>query len=258
MHNRFMPDEHVVLPPGLSALWGRRTPASRGPKPNLDAATIVEKAIDIANAEGLEAVSMARVAQALGYTTMSLYRHLANKDELLQLMWNASARELASAHIEGDTWRDRLTSWAMIQREAIQRNVWIVQMPMVTPPLAPSSVAWLERGMHLLDDTALSDVTKIRILGLISQHALINVRLAFEEGQYSSRENETPYETSYLVLLRELVDADTFPHLHRLAWSADTKNHPHGQAATDEAMDEFQFDIDVILDGVESLIAAAQ
>ena len=252
MHNRSMAD--VVLPPGLSALWGRRSPASRGPKPNLDAATIVETAIDIANAEGLESVSMARVAQTLGYTTMSLYRHVANKDELLQLMWNASARDLASARIDGDNWRERLTSWAMVQRAAIERNVWIVQMPMVTPPLAPSSVAWLERGMSLLDDTALDDVTKIRVLGLISQHALINVRLAFEEGQYHQRESE--YETSYIALLRELVDEDTFPHLYRLAWN--TEDESPAQAASDEAMDEFRFDLNLILNGVESLIAAAQ
>jgi len=251
-----MPDEHVVLPPGLSALWGRRSPAARGPKPGLDAATIVEKAIDIANAEGLEAVSMARVAQALGYTTMSLYRHVANKDELLQLMWNASARDLASAHIEGDDWRTRLTSWAMVQREAIAHNIWIVQMPMVTPPLAPSSVAWLERGMYLLDDTPLSDATKIRSLGLISQHALINVRLAFEEGQYRQRGNG--YETSYVALLREVVDEDTFPHLHRFAWNADLEDDSGAHAPADEAMEEFRFDLNLILDGIESLINAAQ
>ena len=51
-------------------------------------------AVDIANADGLEAVSMARVAKALGFTTMSLYRHVPSKDDLLALMWNASARSL--------------------------------------------------------------------------------------------------------------------------------------------------------------------
>ena len=80
------------LPPGLDLLWGRRGRGQRGPKPGLSVDAIVAAAIRIADAEGLEAVSMAQVAEQLGFTTMSLYRHVTSKEELLQLMWNASAQ----------------------------------------------------------------------------------------------------------------------------------------------------------------------
>ena len=83
-----MSGEDVKLPPGLDILWGRRPTGRRGPKAELDVDRIVEVAMEIANQDGLEALSMARVAKALGFTTMSLYRHVANKDELLQLIGN--------------------------------------------------------------------------------------------------------------------------------------------------------------------------
>ncbi len=79
------------LPPGLDLLWGRREPGKRGPRPGLSADAIVTAAMQVADAEGLEAITMARVAAKLGFTPMALYRYVASKDELLQLMWNGSA-----------------------------------------------------------------------------------------------------------------------------------------------------------------------
>src|SRR5580704_15308627 len=101
-----MPTEDTPpLPPGLDLLWGRRGGGTRGPKPGLSIDAIVETAVAIADAEGLDAVSMARVANELGFTTMSLYRHVTSKDELLQLMWNASAQGAEELELEGRGWR---------------------------------------------------------------------------------------------------------------------------------------------------------
>src|SRR5262249_56096865 len=90
----------------------------------------VRGGVGLGDAEGLEAVSMARVAQELGFTTMSLYRYVTSKDELLQLMWNASAQGAEELVLEGDGWRPRLRMWAVIQRAMIDRHPWITQMPM--------------------------------------------------------------------------------------------------------------------------------
>src|SRR5919112_272562 len=67
----------------VELLWGLRQPPSRGPKPTLSVGRIVEAAVDVADAEGLAAVSMQRVADALDVTKMALYRYLAGKAELL-------------------------------------------------------------------------------------------------------------------------------------------------------------------------------
>src|ERR1700727_715220 len=90
------------LPAGLDLLWGRRHAGKRGPRRGLSADAIVDAAIRLADAEGLEGVSMARVAAELGFTPMSLYRYVTSKEELLQLMWNASARGAETLVLEGD------------------------------------------------------------------------------------------------------------------------------------------------------------
>src|ERR1700757_4350953 len=102
------------LPPGLDLLWGRRERGKRGPRPGLSPDAIVEAAVRVADADGLEAVSMARVAKELGFTTMSLYRYVANKDELLQLMWNAATFGAERLVIEGDDWGARVRAWAVL------------------------------------------------------------------------------------------------------------------------------------------------
>ena len=128
-------EEPPALPPGLDLLWGRRALSRRGPKPGLSVEVITDAAIRIADAEGLDAVSMARVANTLGFTTMSLYRYIESKEQLLQLMWNASAQGAERFVAEGDSWRDRLRMWALVQREVLDRHRWITDMPMAAPPL---------------------------------------------------------------------------------------------------------------------------
>lgn len=244
-------DDQTVLPPGLDLLWGRREVGRRGPKPGLNVEAIVAAAIDIANADGLAAVSMARVAKAVGFTTMSLYRYVTNKDELLQLMWNASADGVLEFELEGESWRSKLHSWAMAQREAIARNIWIVQMPMATPPLAPNSLTWMEVGLEALDDTGLGDGEKMRILGLISSHALVDARMAYD-AQQAMGDGAKPVD--YTAILREVVEEERFPRLHRVAWSGEADEPEPGG----DPYAEYRFDLEVMLDGIEALIARSQ
>ena len=166
------------LPAGLDLLWGRRGAGKRGPRPGLSADAIVDAAIRLADAEGLEGVSMARVAAELGFTTMSLYRYVASKEELLQLMWNGSASGVESLVLEGDGWRARLRMWAIVQRDMIDRHPWITQMPMAAPPMAPNSMIFVERGLETMDGTALADGDKLRFIGLISSYTLSEARMA--------------------------------------------------------------------------------
>jgi AcrR family transcriptional regulator len=236
----------VRLPPALQTLWGRRAAGARGPRAELDVDRIVRAAVAVANAEGLEAVSMARVAKELGFSTMSLYRHVSNKDELYQLMWNASAFELTEWEPEGETWREQLISWAVIQRSVIERNIWVTQLPMSSPPLAPQSLAWLEHGLRVLEQVDAPDFTKIRLLGLISQHALIDARMLYDERRARDAAQEAGFETDFMVLVRELADPETYPILTRVVTQGPGDGPPPDEAA------EFLFDIGLILDGFEA------
>jgi AcrR family transcriptional regulator len=275
----------VPLPPGIDLLWGRRERGKRGPRPGLSADAIVEAAIRLADAEGLEAVSMARLAAELGFTTMSLYRYVTNKDELLQLMWNAST--LGPADMPPDSlapggtgsllgegsWRDRMRRWAVVQREVLDRHPWITQMPMATPPVGPNSMLFVEHGFAAMDGTGLTDLDKLSVIGLLSSYTLSEARMAADamragqaaqaamagaETGAGAEPAGTEAETDGLpdapepppgfdALLRELVDEPTYPRLYHLAWSPD----PGTQRSERE---EFLFGVDLILDGIQALI----
>jgi AcrR family transcriptional regulator len=276
------------LPPGLDLLWGRRERGKRGPRPGLSAQAIVDAAVRVADAEGLEAISMARVAAELGFTTMSLYRYVASKDELLQLMFNASALGAESLVLEGDDWRSRLRAWAIIQRDMLDLHPWITQMPMATPPLAPNSMHFVERALEALDGTGLADAEKLRVIGLISSYTLSEARMANDAaraaaalgkaaqagqaraeagggqpgddggqaqaeaagGQPGGGGGQDPPFT-FEALLRELVDERTYPHLYRLAWAS-------SPADALSEREEFLAGVDLILDGVQALIDRAR
>jgi AcrR family transcriptional regulator len=219
---------------------------------------IVNAAIRLADAEGLDAVSMARVAAELGFTTMSLYRYVANKDELLQLMWNAStlgAEDLAPGSLapggEGlaageGSWRDRLRRWTTIQRDVIDQHPWITQMPMPAPPTGPNSMLFVEHGLATMDGTTLADSDKLRVIGLLSSYTLSEARMAADAMRAGAAVAPQP-PRSFELLLRELLDEPTYPRLYRLAWEPEPDNPPTER-------DQFLFGVELILDGVQALI----
>jgi AcrR family transcriptional regulator len=200
---------------------------------------------------------MARVAEDLGFTTMSLYRYVASKDELLQLMWNASARDVEDLVLAGHDWRSRLRSWAIAQREAIDRHPWITQMPMGAPPLAPNSVRFVELGLAALDGTGLTGSDKLRVLGVISSYTLSDARMAHDAARALAQAQaaaagggaDAGPPWSYEGLLRELIDAETYPRLYQMAWSDTGGGEPPGDEHA-----EFLIGISLIIDGVQALI----
>jgi AcrR family transcriptional regulator len=238
------------LPPGLDLLWGRRGAGSRGPRRGLSVDDIVAAAMRVADADGLEAVSMARVAKELGFTTMSLYRYVASKDELLQLMWNGSAQGAGELELGGDTWRERLLAWALVQRDMMDRHPWITQMPMAAPPVAPNSLAFVERGLQALDGTGLPGERRISIIGLISSYTLSEARMANDAAR-AAREAAAAGDGppwTFDALLRELADKASYPRLHEIAGGAPDAPPPDAERT------EFLLGLNTILDGVQVMI----
>src|SRR3954453_19104732 len=103
--------EPSPLSRGNEALWGLAAPGRRGPKPAMSVHSIAAAGVAIADADGLDAVTMAAVAGRLGFTTMALYRHVESRDDLVAVMSDEAlgpAPELSRRH----GWRRRLTEWA--------------------------------------------------------------------------------------------------------------------------------------------------
>ncbi|MGH1561132.1 TetR/AcrR family transcriptional regulator [Mumia sp. DW29H23] len=253
-----MSSSEKELPDELALLWGRRPGGRRGPRPELDASAIVAAAVEIADAEGLDAVSMARVAKQLGFSTMALYRHVANKEALLSLMWNESASVAHEVELVGDTWRERMRAWAMLQQDMLAEHPWLAHMPMSNPPMGPSAFAWIERGLDALADTPLRDDDKLQAIGAISAYSLAESRMAAEEAAAADRRRaEGKPVVAFENMIGVLADPDRFPNLARLAASmppmpavGEPGYEEMGQAA-------FSFGLDLLLDGIAALIARA-
>src|SRR5260370_42469779 len=93
------------IPDSIAAAWGVHERPHKGPKPALSLPRIVDAAVRIADTEGLNAVSMGRVAAELGSAPMSLYRHVSAKDELLRLMVDAAWGDSPGPPPPGERWR---------------------------------------------------------------------------------------------------------------------------------------------------------
>jgi len=144
----------------LELLW--RLPGEgprRGPRPALSIDAVVVSATQLADAEGLDAVTMRRVAGALGVAPMTLYTYVPGKAELLDLMLDAAYAQLPLADTAGQPWRRRLTAVAAENRAMFEAHPWAAEISTVRPPLGPGQLAKYEHELAALDRLGLDDVT---------------------------------------------------------------------------------------------------
>ncbi|HEY5881861.1 MAG TPA: TetR/AcrR family transcriptional regulator, partial [Nakamurella sp.] len=167
------------LPRSVALLWGLRQPPRRGPKAGLSVEQITEAAIEVADAEGLAAVSMARVARQLGAGTMSLYRYVDSKDELLLLMSDA-ALTAPPAPPAGAGWREAMRHWATAVLAELRRHAWYVQIPLAGPPTGPRNLAWFDAALRTLDDTGLDAGDKVMAVMTLITFVQGEVRMTVE------------------------------------------------------------------------------
>ncbi|SMF15795.1 TetR family transcriptional regulator [Cellulosimicrobium cellulans J34] len=265
------PDRAADLPPVIARLWGRSAPPRRGPKPALSVERIVRAAVDLADAEGLAAVSMARVAESLGYSSMALYRYVESKDELLVLMADAVAESLTlPPHPEGD-WRAGLEAWTRAQIEGVLARPWYLDLPLTTAPVGPHRLRWIDRAFAMLEPLGLTMDETLQIVGLLAQHVLgegrvqVETRRAAAETVRSAQglPGDTPERdlderalaaanpyADYELVLSRLADPETYPALTR----ALTTWEP-APAAPDDRESDVGFGLDIVLDGIEAFVA---
>ena len=236
------------LTPGIAAAWGVKPPPAKGPKPGLSLEKIVTAAIAIADAEGLDAVSMNRVAKQLGTEAMSLYRYVASKEELLALMIDAALGGVPKTPAEGG-WRERLASWAWSTVRAMRDHPWSANAPIAGPPIAPNAVAWFEDALAAMDGTPLTADEKPSVVLLLSGYVQNHVTVMSQVAQSFLAGDPDQAMRGYGETLRRLTDPGRFPALHALLDSGVFER-------ADPPDDEFRFGLERILDGVEALISS--
>jgi AcrR family transcriptional regulator len=235
------------LPASIEAAWGLRERPAKGPRPALSLDRIVGAAVDVADAEGIGAVSMARVAEELGSSAMSLYRYVAAKDELLALMVDAALALPDAPRDPGEDWRAGIERWAWVYHDALRRHPWVLRVPISGPPVTPNQVRWLEDGLTALAGTGLSEPEKLSVILLVSGFVRNAATLAADIAAAVAASG-AQVMPGWSDVLRRVTDAERFPALHRAMASA-------AFAQDDDPDEEFVFGLERVVDGVAALIA---
>jgi AcrR family transcriptional regulator len=225
------------LPRVLEILW--RDPAPTRRARGLSRDRIIEAAIELVESEGLSALSMARLAERLGCGTMSLYRHVANKDELLTFMLS-TAPDPPPTPADSSDWRVALTDWAAGLWDVYHRHPWVLQTASAGPPADPGQLAWLDAGLAALGGTGLAERDKLAAVMAILHYVRGAAALDIEAAGFDGQE--------YPALLRRLLDADRFPAL-AAALEAGVFND-----ADEDHLAEFRSGLGQLLDGIAARV----
>jgi AcrR family transcriptional regulator len=236
------PDRSIEL------LWGTPKAPSRGPKPALTLAGIVDAAIEIADAEGLEAVSMRRVAEALRVGTMSLYRYVPGKRELLALMRDTVFGTVAPDGRAAAGWREQLERWAGEAWEMHRRHPWMLELGGGRRLPGPNEVARFEDALRTVDGIGLRGSEMVAVVTLVARVVESAARGAHEQARTERESGVTDEEwwTAQTAFWERFAEGDRFPTIGRV-WESGGFDAPE---------DDVVFGLARLLDGVEQLIRA--
>lgn len=148
-------------------LWGDQPAPRRGPRPLLNRGRIVRAGIEIADAEGLDALSMQRVAAKMDAATMSLYRHVPGKTELVALMLDAAIGDPPELP-DGVGWRTALAAWARGNRDVFARHPWTLPLVTGSRTMGPNELAWTEAALRVASTTGLPTAALLDVLILVN------------------------------------------------------------------------------------------
>jgi AcrR family transcriptional regulator len=233
----------VGVKESFALLWGEQEPPSRGPKPSLTAGRIAEAAIEIADAEGLEAVSLARVAKEFGVTAMALYRYVPGKTELLDLMVDlAIGPPTPVADLPGG-WRPQLAEWARQCLAMYHRHPWILAATgMRRQIMGPHQLGWMDAALAALAATGLTATQQHDTFLLLVGHVR---NIAQQHLDHDEAANEEWTHLTAEVLERH---KERFPALASVVAAG---------AFAPQVGNPLDFGLERILDGVAALIPSA-
>lgn len=209
-----------------------------GPSGPLSREKIVTAAIDVADEVGLEAMTMKRIAESLGAGTMSLYRHVADKNELIAAMVEQITEEYTYPDQAGLSWREAMHTLARQDWSAFVDHAWMLDATATaTPPFGTASLAGMEWALTALDELGLPLPVTARAIMTINNYVQGSVRVFL--GERRAAADDDPGRNWQQRLTD--IDLDEFPRLGRLI----------SDPLPDGERNWFADGLDVILDGIE-------
>jgi AcrR family transcriptional regulator len=236
----------------LQLLW--RDPAAiprHGPRQALSIDAVVDTATELADAEGLDAVTMRRLAQALGVVPMTLYTYVPGKAELLDLMLDAAYARMLRPDISGQPWRHRLAAIAAANMTVFETHPWAAAISTLRPPLGPGQMAKYEYELSALDGLGLDDVTVDDCLTYLLSFIQACARAISDahDTQRDSAMDDEQWWAANAPLLARVFDENAYPTAARVGAAAGAA---HGSAHSPRHA--YDFGLQRVLDGLAALI----
>lgn len=197
--------------PSTHSIWVRLERTGRGPTPAFDRDRIAAAGIALADADGLPAVTMRAVAVALGAGPASLYRYVATRDELLELMIDRVNGEISFAALGSGRWLDDLLTLARQSRSVHLAHPWLLDATATRTPLGPHAVTYLEHALAALADLDVSPRTKLEAIAILN--AVVSSLTRAEVTQRLAGQTIPQWQQAQAEYLTQVATAGHHPHL---------------------------------------------
>jgi AcrR family transcriptional regulator len=196
-------------------IWSLPERGERGPKPRHSRTEIAAAAVRIADAEGIAAVTMRRVAADLGTGTMSLYNYVPAKDHLVQLMADQAAGEYAYPRRPPQDSRAAIADLARQGRDIARRHPWLPAIMHRPPPMGPSTVRYIDYFLGLLAGSGLDTAAKMEIIAIINGFALMYgaMQAALDDERARTGITEQQQQAAPVAALAQAAASGNYPNL---------------------------------------------
>ena len=202
--------------------------------------------VRLADEVGLAEFSMNKLAASLNSATMSLYRYIPCKDDLLMLMLDVAYGPIPAKAPSPTPWRAGLEFWARSLSAVYGTHPWMLDVPISGLPMTPNALQWIDYGLQSLSNSGLGDRDQLGALLLLDGHVRSSARLA---NDLEDAGGDAPPAPPFSETMSQLVDEELYPALSRLiASGAGSDTDPAG----------FEFGLARVLDGIEDLTPRGQ
>jgi AcrR family transcriptional regulator len=231
-------------------LWDARAPSSRGPKAAFAPAEVVDAAIEIADAEGLAAVTMQAVSARLGFTTMAIYRYFPNKEALCDAIVDAGMGKPPPAEGPAGSWRAEVSWWAHSKRAMLCARPWLAELPFVAAPHGPNWLAWLEALAKPLSGLGLRPADVGQMISVVDGYTRGASDTSISLARARARGiPEAEWAAAVGADLGRAIGDPRFPHFAAILTAP-----PDGHSRSIE--ESFDFGLQRVLDGIERFVDA--
>lgn len=237
-----------------TSIWNRPEPGARGASHTRE--EIAAAAIKLADAEGIEAVSMRRVAAELGAGTMTLYHYVKNKDELFELVGDEIMGEVLIPDGEmPDHWRDALAEIARRSHAVFLRHPWTVEVP---PGAAegPNGIKHFEQSLAASAGLGLGKEARLDVIFMVDDFAFGSIlRMNLTGDSFGEEDARDEWIAARLLQLPDLDPAE-YPQLTAFYEGEDPEELMRRMMDAVNDDSRFERGLQILLDGIEQRIEA--